>query len=552
MPIVPVVTQSPTNTPDVQGPSVTPMRNAFPGQMEQAGATMEQSALRQMSTGQSIALRIQEQMDDANVKAAETKFIQSSMDVLHGPNGYLSKQGADAINGYDDAAQNLVKAKKDVLDSLGNNVQKTMFNQVSQQHLVTLGAQMSEHRAQQRIEYSSTQAASRADSMRVMAQTSPIGSDDQNKFIETGVSETKNALQIRGIPADSDQAQKAERAYRSQITQDNVSRLMEDGKYEDANKLLTEQMQAGNVEGDTGDRLRRAIRGNLIRTENDRSADNIFAPYQGKQLRGTDLEEMLNKTNDIKNPEQQKVVQDLVRSKYNEVHTMQAQEYRDNLNDVANYKAANGTLKGVDPTKWGQLDAQDQAELSKPPAQQTDLDTWLTLKTNPDALTLNNVNDAYARGLLAEPQYKSLVEDAVKAQNKPDYVQQASAVEDRIKYVADQNGMNVYGRLNGIDTPQTAQDKARHVALSIAVQNDIDRAKEQNHGKVTDADVDKIIAKQVVQQTVTINKHGWLWDSTEKQKKYRFEVPAGAVGTESIGGVSHWKGAKGEDLGEVK
>jgi hypothetical protein len=42
---------------------------------------------------------------------------------------------------------------------------------------------------------------------------------------------------------------------------------MEDGKYTEASALLNDQMKAGNVEGDTADRLRRAIRGNLQRTE---------------------------------------------------------------------------------------------------------------------------------------------------------------------------------------------------------------------------------------------------------------------------------------------
>lgn len=537
MPIVPVVTQTPTNTPDVQGPPVAPMRNSAPEQIEQTGATLQQAGLREMSAGQSVALRIQEQMDDANVKAAESKFIQSAVDTLHGDNGYMNKQGADAINGYDDATQAIVQAKKDVLDSLGNNVQKTMFNQVAQQHLVTLGAQMSEHRAQQRIEYTSTQAASRADSMRAMAQNSDIGSDDQNKFIETGVSEIQNAMQIRGIPADSDQAQKAERAFRSQITQDNVSRLMEDGKFEDANKLLSEQMQAGNVEGDTGDRLRRAIRGNLIRTENIQSADNIFAPYDGKQLRATDLGAMLTKAGDIKNPEQQKAVQDLVRSKFNEVHTLQAQEYRDNLNDVVNYKAANGTLKGVDPTKWGQLDAADQADLMKPPAQETDLQTWYNFATQPDSLTLDNVKQAFNTGKLTKGDFKFFTERAMAAQKQNDYTQEASDVNGRINYFANQAGMNVYGSVNGSTQAQTPQDKTAHGALTLAVQNEIDRVKAQNHGKVTSDQVDQIIKKQLTQQTITTSQRSafnplvavGLEDRNVTGSKFTFQMPKGAT-----------------------
>jgi hypothetical protein len=94
------------------------------------------------------------------------------------------------------AQQGIIKAKKDILDTLGNDIQKHMFNQVATQHLVTFGGQMSQHQAQQRVEYSATQAASRADSMRSMAMNSDIGSKDQNKYIEAGVQEIKNALKV--------------------------------------------------------------------------------------------------------------------------------------------------------------------------------------------------------------------------------------------------------------------------------------------------------------------------------------------------------------------
>lgn len=518
MPIVPVVNQDPTSTPGVQAPNVAPMQNYTPEQLQRTGSTMENAGVREMSTGQSVALRIQEQLDDANVKGAESKFIQSATDILHGDDGYMNKQGVDALNGYDQASQDLVKAKKDVLDSLGNDIQKHMFDRVSQQHLVTIGGQMSMHRAQQRIEYTATQAASRADSMRSMAQNSDIGSEDQNRYIETGAQEVKNALAIRGVPADSDEAQKADRNYRSQITQDNVSRLMEDGKYEDANTLLTAEMKAGNVEGDTGDRLRRAIRGNLQRTENIKAADDIFTPYQDKQLKAADLPVMLEDAGKIENPEQREHVQDLVRAKFNEVRTNQMQQYRDSLNDVVNYKAANGSLRGVDPVKWGQLDAADQADLQKAPAQQTDLDTWLTFITHPETLTTANVQDAYARGLLAKGELKSLTEKAMTIEKKPEYVQEAGGISERIKYFANMNGL-----LNGQLEPK---DKAQYVDFMYKVNNDIDRAKAQNHGKVTSEQVDKIISQELVQRTIA--KPGWLW-GTNEEKKYNFQLPEGAT-----------------------
>lgn len=562
MPIVPVIDPSTGSTPAVQAPTVAPMQDHSADQTQRMGATIQQAGESSLRTTQNIQLHIQGLLDDANVKAAETKFIQASTDIMHGQNGYMNTRGADAINGFDGAQQDIIKAKKDILDSLSNDIQKHEFQQVATQHLVTFGGQMSQHQNQQRVQYSSEQAASRADSMRSMAMNSDIGSADQNKYIETGVQEIQNALRFQGVPADSDQAMKAERSFRSQITQDNVSRLMEDGKYTEAGTLLTDQMKAGNIEGDTADRLRRAIRGNLQRTENIQQSEDIFAPYKDKQLRATDLESMLADAQKIDNPEQRQHVQDMVRAKYNEQHTMQAQEYRDNLNDVVNYKAQNnGSLKGVDPVKWGKLSPSDQADLQAAPAAQTDLNTWYKFKTQPDQLTLPNVNDAYARGLLSKGDYKSFVDDAARAQNKPEYVQEASAVGDRINYFAGQAGLPVYD-----GQAKTPEQKAQIGTLHYRVQNDIDGIKAQNHGKITSEQVDQVIKKELTQQTLQSGPERSAWnplvvahieDRVPTIKKRQFELPSGKSGVAThvapgSDGKMHYTNTNGEDLGMVQ
>lgn len=561
MPMVPVVSQDAGSTPEVGAPGVAPMRNFAPEEIQQTGATIERAGESQMRSSQEVATHIQGMMDDASVKAAETKFIQSATDILHGDNGFMMKRGVDAVNGYDPAAQALSKAKQDTLESLENPVQKYQFNRVAQQHLVTFGAQMSQYRSQQRIEYSTAQAAARADSMRSMAQNSDIGSADQNRYIESGVQEVKNTLSFKGVPADSDEAKEAERKFRSQITADNVSRLMEDGKYEDAKTLLAEQMKAGNVEGDTGDRLRRAIRGNLTRTKNIEQADSIFAPYQDKQLQGTDLAAMLQKTAKIENPEEREHVQDMVRAKFNEIHSVQALEYRDNLNDVVNYKYKNnGSLKGVDPLKWGKLEPYDQAQLTKPTAVEDDLDTWYKFATDPKAATLENVNHDFARGLLSKGSYKTFVEKAVSLQNKPEYVQEASDMSGRISYFANQAGMNVYGQKNGAAASQTPDDKAQHGALTMAVQNEVDRVKAQNKGKITSDQVDQIIKKELTQHTLSLdirrsplsplNVLGNTY--TEQKQKRTFEIPTGATHVApGNDGKMHWTDGS-SDLGVVE
>jgi hypothetical protein len=548
MPIVPVVDQNMNSTPAVQAPSVSPMQDYSAEQTQRTGATIQRAGEQALRTGQ----HIQEQLDDANVKAAESKFIETATDVLHGDNGYMNKLGADAINGYDSAAEALVKAKKELNDSLGNDVQKLMFNRVTQQHLVTLGDQMHQHRAIQRREYSAAQSAARADSMRAMAQVAEIGSADQNKFVETGVRAALEALSFRGIPADSDEAKKAERLFRSQITQDNVSRLMEDGKYTEASALLNEQMKSGNVEADTGDRLRRAIRANEQRTQNIETTDKLFAPLQNKDLRATDLEDVLQKAEAIKNPEQREQVQSMLKAKFAEQHSIQQQKYRDNLNDVVNELASNGgNVRKVDPVKWGMLQPKDQADLMpKPKPPETDLNTWYGFVTKPDSLTQNNVNEAFAKGLLSKADFKNFTELVQKKASKPEYVQEASGINERIDYFANQAGLVVYGT-------QGPEDKIKHGQLTYAVQNEIDRIKAQNKGKITSEQVDQVIKKELTQRTLNELRSPWnpariFGNTYSTSQRFNFELPPGAthVVPGSDGKMHYTDGTS--DLGVVK
>jgi hypothetical protein len=95
MPFVPQVNQTPSNTPQVGGPAVAPMRNFAPEQIQETGQAVSNAGSLALKAGQSIGMRVQEQVDDAKVKSAETQFIQSATESL---DGYLNTSNADALS----------------------------------------------------------------------------------------------------------------------------------------------------------------------------------------------------------------------------------------------------------------------------------------------------------------------------------------------------------------------------------------------------------------------------------------------------------------------
>lgn len=542
MPIVPVVSPDASQTPEVPSVGVNPMRNYQPQEQIEAGATAERAGLQQTRVAQEFSLRLTDAVNDAAVKAALGKLTAAGT-AIH--NDYSTKLGADAIDGYDAATQSLAKTKQDIQASLTNDVQRYEFSRIAQQHLVTFGGAMQEHRAQQTRAYLSTEALSRMDSNRSMAQAAQPGSKDQQKYIDSGVAEIPAAYPGAGPDARA----KAERAYRSSITQDNVSRLAEDGRYQEANEMITEQQKAGYLEPDTGDRLRRIVRSNLQRTENIDTANSIFAPYQGKDLKADDLTAMLAEVGKIDNVEKREVVEGLVKQQFSEQHSIQQMARRDNLNYVVNYKYShNGSLKGVDPTKWASLDAKDQYDLTRPEAQETDLSTWYNFITHPETLTTDAVNKAFNTGKLTKGDFKMFTMRAMELQNKPERVQEANAVSDRIDYFANQAGLKIYGQTSD-------KDKAIHGELTYAVQNEIYRVKSENNGKITADQVDSIIKKELTQKTLNQLRSPWnpmrLFGSDySTTKKYTFQMPYGTQGTQmGTDGKLHYTDGKGNDLG---
>lgn len=218
---VPVVDQTASSAPQYTAPGVAPVRNEAPQQQANSGATLQQSGEQAMRTGATIGDRLNEQVDDARTKQAEAAALGGAQTVLTDPqNGYLNTRGQSAIDQYAPAKQAVVKGFQGQLDSLSNPIQKQMFQQVMNQHLLSIGQQMSSHNFQQTTQYSGEAAINRATTYATTAaaaassygQTDADGqpTGDFSKNLKVAEQETLNGVQImKGAPAGSDVANAA-------------------------------------------------------------------------------------------------------------------------------------------------------------------------------------------------------------------------------------------------------------------------------------------------------------------------------------------------------
>jgi murein DD-endopeptidase MepM/ murein hydrolase activator NlpD len=236
---VPSATTSPLGVNPVSAGAVDPMRNAAPGQEQQAGADVQKLG----EVTNDIGERIQNQLDNAMAKQAETGFLKNVMNITSGDGtaanpGYLNLRGQAAIDGYQDAATAIAKAKQDGAAGLSDAFQKSMYNRVASQHLLSFGREMADHRFQQTAQYSgeaainraNTYATSAANSSASYGQTDADGNPtgDFQKNLQVAEQETLNGVQImKGAPAGSDVANAALLNLHTQVGTGTLVQMMD-------------------------------------------------------------------------------------------------------------------------------------------------------------------------------------------------------------------------------------------------------------------------------------------------------------------------------------
>jgi len=285
---VPSVGQTAMNPTPVQAPNVMPMQNRNPEQLENLGQTLQQAGGMEFRTGQTIGDRVQEQMDDANTKAAETSFLQTSQSILNDPDkGYFRQLGKAAVDQYQPTQEALVKASTDASAGLTNSLQKQMFKQVVQSHLLSFGKQMADYNHGQSVAYSAGESKARADSYQLLSlgaagsryQTDESGAPtgDFAKYTKQMEQEVLNTAALSGFDPDSAQAKSMLREQYTALNHSMIAQLLDNHDAAGAKKWFDEQSAAGNIDLRNIASLGNAVKGEYDRQQTIDLADRAIA-----------------------------------------------------------------------------------------------------------------------------------------------------------------------------------------------------------------------------------------------------------------------------------
>jgi len=230
-------------------------------------------------------------------------------------------------------------------------------------------------------------------------------------------------------------------------------------------------------------------------------------------------------------PFQQKQVIRYMESAHSHERAIQAQQYQEVKQQAVDYYYGHGeSIDGMPATIKTQLRPEDVYNLSQPPAVETDPETMANFILDPKSVTVSNVKDAYAAKKLNNGAYFSLLRDATDNAQNPQKIVEATVEADRLKYFADQAGIpDMY-------KAQNEDQKRDYASLLVRTQQEIDLAQQQKQGKLTQAEKDQIIQRNVQQHVITHLRGKWspmrlLGSTTYDTTARSYQMPQGAKGT---------------------
>lgn len=280
MPTVPII-DTPTVAPRVgdaqpfAAPGVEPMRNFQPEQGAKLGAATQAAGQTAMKIGEMI----QDQIDDANTKAADSWYTSQAQKVLFDPQqGYLNSIGIAAKDGYVPTQEKLAKIRSDAEVALTNPVQKQMFAAVARKHEINFASQMDVHAVKQIRVYAAGESEARQTQYVDLAIADPVG---RANYTATAVQEANDRADLLQLPADSVQRKQMVQGAYQAVHVGVANDLMLNNKFTDAKGLLDTAFKDGQMDAKTYQTMSKQVDAGYRKQNAVALGDSIFKQGQG-------------------------------------------------------------------------------------------------------------------------------------------------------------------------------------------------------------------------------------------------------------------------------
>ena len=387
-----------------QAPPVMPMDEAASKQQQELGRAMIAAG----NTAYRLGSAIQDDIDDAATKEADTAAIGVMTKIR---SDFMSTSGKDAESNYQSSVDQMSSAVNGIMDGLGNDTQKRMFQQVAARNMATFQSQMYDHRNAQTKQWASNEAAARADKysdLTILAYAErnktdaagrPVGLVNYQAYLKIAIQEVRKAASLNGIPEGSEQMKMMEQKVYDKVATGVVNDLMNARQYGQAEAFLDDHP----VDPKVNTSLRSSVEANRQRTTVEELTTSIMqrgvlaADSDPKAYPGTTsetdmspdtLREALQKADQIQDPEMRKLVQNNLRTQYGQQDALIEQEYKTLVDNTEQFLAVPGnTISMLPAGQFGKLRPKDQQQFLKGERQDNELGTMEELARNPSVLS---------------------------------------------------------------------------------------------------------------------------------------------------------------------
>jgi len=242
----------------LQAPGVEPVRNLAADQQVQLGEAMTRAG----NVAWNVGSNIQDKIDEAGAKAADVQNLNSIQQILIGQNGYLLKEGKNAIDNFQPAHEAMAQSANSIIDGLPNETQKSMAKYAMARNMLSAQGQMLDHKNKQARVYSLNEADARVAQVAYLAGKSvykseltdenghPVG--EYNENIGIMAAENADIIQQLQLPPNSYQALQIKQKSMGKVATAAVSTFTKDGNFVGAKNWLKKQEDNQLLDESTG------------------------------------------------------------------------------------------------------------------------------------------------------------------------------------------------------------------------------------------------------------------------------------------------------------
>lgn len=497
-----------------QAPGIAAAENLAGPQVARFGQAMVGAGNQAFRLGSAI----QDGIDEAATKEADVAAGRAMQQVA---DKYLATVGKTAETSFEAAQAELAQAAAGAADMLQNDTQRRMLTPILSRNMGVFQSRMGQHRVQQVKVYQTNESVARAElsadyAIQAYAQRGekdaegrPVGLIRYAANADTAVAEIRKAGELMGYAPDSAQMKQLEQKVYDRMAVGIVNSMMVQKEYGQADDFLSDPGTAETLDAKTLGALRESVTANQQKSVVGELASSImetgllmaksdpntyWQQKDGPVEPPTTLREALDLSEQIKDDDTRKYVQNELRTRYAQEDALIDREYGTLIDNIEQFLAVPGnSLSDVPPDQFGRLRPVDRQKFLRGQRDQDEMTIMEQVARNPSLVAEGDWLERN-RSKMTHATFVKLLAD----RSKPDRIQAATIDASEVSRMLFDYGMDSYA------DPGKDKDAARgSLILRSNIEQRIDAMQREAGRTLRPEEKRGIIREMIVDQAYT-------------------------------------------------